>query len=84
MESIGGTIHIISQPVPFLHSETQTNSAPSVLWFLLLAIKINKIDLCYHLMNDGKILNFLVQSKIHTSSNCWEYRFLPKINCLFC
>jgi hypothetical protein len=24
---------IISQPAPFLHSETQTNSAPSVLWF---------------------------------------------------
>jgi hypothetical protein len=25
---------IISQPSPFWHSETQTNSAPSVLWFL--------------------------------------------------
>jgi hypothetical protein len=34
LESIGGTTRIISQPAPFLHSETQTNSAPSVLWLI--------------------------------------------------
>jgi hypothetical protein len=30
---------IISQPSPFWHSETQTNSSPSVLWCFLYAFK---------------------------------------------